>query len=1109
MKSQTKHITSIVLLVSMIVMSVAPLAAYGFDFDSTQSSWAKAEIKQAFDLELTYSGVMSNFKNNITREEFCTLDVKLYERLSGKPALKGTDPFQDTDNEEILKAYELGIVKGTSPDTFSPKSNITRQEICAMIFRTLGVSVTNINEDTSGDFPFKDAAKISTWAVDSMKFAYKNEIMKGLSVDTIDPLSNTTREQAILLLLRTFKKYTTEELPAIIPEAEVILPGENTAMISIETGPVPSVIQKSKFEFMVNTNNIFFPKFDKKVELFVSTKPGKPTSLPVFSFQDNTENLYGWVITKPIITLPPIIPPIINPPIIINPNLPELPDVLLYPPVKERPSGPIYAKSDFSSFIDKNGDKVRWFAFKLMNSLNAKKVIYQVASSQFSGYKEGWNTQSTIVYTGEVATSAKEFSIDFSKVVAQDLSRNSLSGRSIPPKQKTYYVRAVLVDSWGNPIGDPAKGVAILYGEPQIAAAGNTVTSFELWTPSNTYKGIYTAEFKDLPAHPVNGETFYSPQSKETRLFYFHGIDIETKKITIQVSNEKFEKSNSSNIVYEKEYTLPVSTNNLPSSAPLPSVLVAFSDFGKKASEMAENQFIYYYIRGITFKDSDEAGKLEPSYSDVIKVKYGFGPTLKLQIPQPPVLRELVKINVGFPTITIKEYKEVQWPDPDYMQHYYVADTPKPTDITCSWKNTTSGEVLPPFYSPTAKFSAANYLAAINRVLPVNAKVYIPDPSKVDKPWYKELLDGVIGFFSDLIFYMNKIYNTVKATYDNLKNQLVSFVANLCPIPSLRGYFETALAGLMNYGLMCIGIPPELPDFAKLVSGNMDYFVDVALTEAGIPQGAVTDAVRQEMEKQVVNQFEQAGKVKDENPLNAAFLKLDPDYLYRPAYVDIEIKNDTNFPTVAGTVDLDVDFRFKGKDMYSNQYTVGLNLVVDTNQYGYTQTGAVVAASDYSNHFFYGLNGYTVDYLHADEPAIYDVFVPMRQLVVPSIRPHTAQMMRIYLEPSYAACSSRYPNAEKSMAQDFYNMYFTHGDEKYTYFTLTGYFPTAEEYLLQDAANKKLIFSLDPTKNYEYSNGGENSYYWDPGQYKYIILEPSSSKITQELQRKVKYGWIN
>ena len=73
-----------------------------------------------------------------------------------------------------------------------------------MILRALNVSVQGL-DTSAGEFPFKDAGKIASWALDAMKFAYKNGIMKGLSAETIDPLSNTPREQAIILLLRTYK----------------------------------------------------------------------------------------------------------------------------------------------------------------------------------------------------------------------------------------------------------------------------------------------------------------------------------------------------------------------------------------------------------------------------------------------------------------------------------------------------------------------------------------------------------------------------------------------------------------------------------------------------------------------------------------------------------------------------------------------------------------------------------------------------------------------------------------------------------------------------------------------------------------------------------------
>jgi len=1099
MESKVKRITALVLLITMFVTTIMPFSAYGFDFDGTQSSWAEPELKEAFDSGLTYSTVMNNYKNNITREEFCILIIKLYEKLTGISAKEGTDPFNDTDNKEILKAYKLGIVQGTSTDTFSPFYNITRQEICVMIFRTLNASGKNSNSDTSGDFPFKDASNIASWAIEAMKFAYKNQIMKGLSPDTIDPLSNTTREQGIVLLLRTFKKYS--ESQAAVPKA----------VIPLEKGPGVSTNQQMKYEFMVNTDNIFFPKFDERIELFVSTKPGKPATLPAFSSAEKNYLLYSSLGIKPIIT--PTLPtlPDID---IIEPNLPDFEKLL--PPLKERPTGPVYTKTNFGAFIEKGKDTVRWFAFKLNNASNASKIIYQVSTSQFPGYKEGWNTLPSIVYSGEVSTASKEFPIDFSKIVNPIINIGSMINKNIiPQKQKAYYVRAVPVDASGNPIGDPGKGVAVLYGETKVAESSNTNPTFELWTPFS-YQGVYSHEFNDEPRNNPsnNGMVVYSPKSTVPRLFHFHGIDEDTKKIIIQVSDKEFENSNDSNIVYEKEYTLPVPTDGLPTTDYMPSVLVTFSEFGMSADDMKEYEFIYYYVRGIALKDSSQPGKLDAEYSDVVTVQYGYTPELKFNIPAPPELNPSEKIKVSMPTITIKSYTPAQWPDPNYAEHYYVASTPNPIDINCSWKN--KDEVLKPYAISLLEYeSLENYQKAINRVLAVQTRVYIPDPTKVDKPWYQELLEGATNFFNDIINLADKLYSTIKNTYTKLKTSLIEFVAKLCPA-EYRGLFETVLRSVIDGGLMALGIPPELPDFAALASGNVDYLVDLAITEAGVPKSEITDALRKEMEGKMYDQFKSAGKAKDDNPLDAPFLKLDPNFMYRPAYVELELINDTDYATVPGTIDLHVEFRINKDNIVATSYDpIGLNLVNDTNKYEYDPTYAMITALAYDEHFKYGLNGYTVDYAQGEE-AVYEVFTPMIQQKIPSIQPHQTETVKLYLylEPSYTSSSSRYPTAEGARYEDFYNMYFNNdisynnGNSEYTWFVLSSDFPTPREYLISEAEKENKQVYLDPNVDYYYINQNESYYLWDVSTNKYILTSvPGGSSSSEVLRKPVKHSW--
>lgn len=209
-----KSVAIIVLLGTLIclpasaVSFIPVLETQSINFDGTQSSWAEAELMEAYANGLTYGQIENNYQKPITREEFCVIVVKLYEKLGGKAPVLGTNPFTDTNNTEILKAYALGIVKGTSDTTFAPANNITRQEICVMILRALIACKPGIDTSLGSDFPFQDSSSIASWALDAMKFAYKNDIMKGTSATTISPLNNTNREQAIILLKRTFTKYS-------------------------------------------------------------------------------------------------------------------------------------------------------------------------------------------------------------------------------------------------------------------------------------------------------------------------------------------------------------------------------------------------------------------------------------------------------------------------------------------------------------------------------------------------------------------------------------------------------------------------------------------------------------------------------------------------------------------------------------------------------------------------------------------------------------------------------------------------------------------------------------------------------------------------------------
>ncbi|MDW7667324.1 MAG: S-layer homology domain-containing protein [Bacillota bacterium] len=964
--------------------------------DGTQSDWAKDELLEAYQYNLTYPDVMKNFKAKITREEFCILAVKLYEALSGKKALPGENPFNDTKNEEILKAYNLGIVKGVSANQFAPTNKITRQEICVMIYRALDVSIPALNKDTSGDYNFADIDKIASWAINEVKFAYKNQIMKGIGNNQIGPLQNTTREQAIVLMKRTYENYTDLEKE---PEDNAIK--EELGIITTSSKPTFSITTEYLKYKGIEENDLVFPNYDERITL---------------------------------------------------------------------------KEDSYSTFVDKSISSKHLFKFELNNAPAASKVVWQVSTSPFTGFSDNWKTPIGLVGKGEVSAASGEFLVDFANLKTTSFSLINLNTlnfnlissqyKPIPQEQKIYYLRAVPVNSLGNPIGDPGDGIAVLYGEKVVDVYSDQVisSSFQLWTPLSS-TGTYSGENQDRPIY--RSVVSVDPRNNENRLFHFYNLDNNYEKIAVQISSEEFPNTggqwpNTPNIIYEKEYTLPINTiyTGYPNS-----VFIDFTKFAVPSAEMKAGEYVNYFIRGIAVKNSAKPGTYEVDYSDPITIEYGYSNFEGWFNTSPYDKVETLKYSL--PDLEIIEYVPIKWQANNYFHYYYVYRAPKANEITCYWKNNDTGYVLMPYklhetyYKQQGIDNALEYeTQIIPKVLVEGTKVYFPPPKEEQKSWYQQLYEGIVNFFKDVVSIVKDITNQVSAAYANLKKDLIAFVVDLCPVDALKGPFKTALEGMVNAGLMSLGIPPTLPNFDELSEMSMDYFTEVVLTETGIPQNEWTDDLVEDITNAIIKEVDESTKYADVNPLDVGFLKLDPDYLYQPGYVDIKISNYKTKPSIPGSFDLHVTFEM---DYYNKMSALNaLNLSTPTN-YSYSSDAGFTATSNYREHFEYGLNDYSVDYFQGYK-AIYDVFDPKIGIKVPMLMPNTDTTVRVYLNPYSGAEFTRYPDGEYIMDIDFENMYFNNGSKKFTYFNLQGRFPTAEEYLLQG----NTIIYLDPKTDYVY-----------------------------------------
>lgn len=188
------------------------------------SDWAAAELKKAEEYSLIPPSLESaDVSKPITRSEFASLSVKLYEAL-GKTELKAaeTNPFSDTADAEVLKAYAAGITTGTSDTTFEPDALLSREQAATMLARTYSKSMDKEAKPSGTAEKFADDDFISDWAKDSVYFMAENGIINGIGEGKFAPqnvtkeqedalYANSTREQAVAISVRMYEKFKTDD----------------------------------------------------------------------------------------------------------------------------------------------------------------------------------------------------------------------------------------------------------------------------------------------------------------------------------------------------------------------------------------------------------------------------------------------------------------------------------------------------------------------------------------------------------------------------------------------------------------------------------------------------------------------------------------------------------------------------------------------------------------------------------------------------------------------------------------------------------------------------------------------------------------------------------
>lgn len=174
--------------------------------DVSKNDWFFESVKYANENGLMGGTTNTTFAPNepLTR----SMLVAILYRAKGEPAVNKSIPFGDVDTNAyyanaVIWAQQNGIVNGVTENDFAPDSNITREQIAAIMFRFAKYKGYDVSVGESTNIlSYTDAESISEYAISAMQYAFGSGLMKGKTETTINPLDFATRAEIAAILQR-------------------------------------------------------------------------------------------------------------------------------------------------------------------------------------------------------------------------------------------------------------------------------------------------------------------------------------------------------------------------------------------------------------------------------------------------------------------------------------------------------------------------------------------------------------------------------------------------------------------------------------------------------------------------------------------------------------------------------------------------------------------------------------------------------------------------------------------------------------------------------------------------------------------------------------------
>ena len=179
--------------------------------DVTPKDWYVDAVQFVFDNGYMSGPMATQFVPNkaLTRAEFVTV---LFNKENA-PAQTYKKTFSDVPQGQwytnaVMWAVNKKITAGVGGGKFGTNTTITREQLATMLYsyakEVKKVKMTSSSTALNG---FSDKSKISSWAMDAMKWAVTNKIMNGKAAKVLDPKGQATRAECAQMIKNYCDKY--------------------------------------------------------------------------------------------------------------------------------------------------------------------------------------------------------------------------------------------------------------------------------------------------------------------------------------------------------------------------------------------------------------------------------------------------------------------------------------------------------------------------------------------------------------------------------------------------------------------------------------------------------------------------------------------------------------------------------------------------------------------------------------------------------------------------------------------------------------------------------------------------------------------------------------